>query len=124
MKIQITELPGGSLELVHRSKLVGLEFEANRVRAAAPKPNKDGWAYEIDTDHAADVLKTAGFTAAAQYYGNLNRYPAMQRLGFCVEIDKAVIAAPRLVVPTPVDPPKNATTPFQFNTRFEALEVD
>ena len=60
-------------------------FEAEAVSATNPRPNTKGRAYEIDTRHAAEVLMGAGHQEAAAYFDGLNRFPAMQRLGFCVE---------------------------------------
>lgn len=150
MKIKIHTTPGGSVPQKHRESLVGMIFEADLVRASAPKPNKDGWAYQIDADHAFDVLKAAGRKEAAQYYGNLNPYPAMQSLHFCVETDKAAVETKGMVKGlgttlgnSPVKVETEAKVAYEhaairtdttktsrsdenrtFASRFEAIEVD
>lgn len=146
MKIKIHTTPGGSVPQKHRESLVGLIFEADLVRASAPKPNKDGWAYQIDADHAFDVLKAAGRKEAAQYYGNLNPYPAMQSLRFCVETNKAAVETEGMVKGLGTKPSQGRTEAKvacehaairtdttktsrsdenrTFASRFEAIEVD
>jgi hypothetical protein len=130
MKIKIHTTPGGSVPQKHRESLVGLIFEADLVRASAPKPNKDGWAYQIDADHAFDVLKAAGRKEAAQYYGNLNPYPAMQSLRFCVETDKAAVeteakvAYEHAAIRTDTTKTSRSDENRTFASRFEAIEVE
>lgn len=79
--IKFIKVPDGSAPLYARKALLDKVFEAETVDSYDPKPNTNGRAYKIDSDHIGQILKNTGEEKAAHYWWSVNQFPAMQRIG-------------------------------------------